>query len=217
MLWLVTELMDAGVLTNVVDLHQSLPMDESLIAYVCKRTLQGLDYLHDLGIIHRDIKSDNILLKKNGVIKLSNFGYAAILTKEHPTRTSIVGTPFWMSPELIRSCEYDTKVDIWSLGITCREMADGTPPYMDYPPMKALFQITTRGVPPLDGNWDEKFVDFLNKCLESDVSKRSTAKELLQHPFLQMECSVENFVEFLEKVNDLTIQELDEEGEDDDE
>ncbi|EKE38189.1 hypothetical protein ENUP19_0047G0118 [Entamoeba nuttalli] len=208
MLWLVTELMDAGELTNAIDLHPTLPMKECHIAYVCKRVLQGLVYLHKMGIIHRDIKSDNILLHHKGTVKLSNFGFAAILTSAHPNRNSIVGTPFWMAPELIKSQNYDTKVDIWSLGITCREMADGTPPYMDFPPMKALFQITTKGIPPLEGTWDDKFKNFLNKCLNPDASKRSSAEELLQDPFISMECTEEEFIDFLTQVRKISDEEM---------
>ncbi|KAL7712463.1 Serine/threonine protein kinase PAK [Entamoeba marina] len=215
MLWLVTELMDCGELTNVIDLHPTLPMKEEHIAYVCKQTLKGLVYLHELGIIHRDVKSDNILLRHDGVVKLSNFGYAALLTNEQPTRNSIVGTPFWMSPELIKSQSYDTKVDVWSLGITCREMSDGTPPYMDFPPMKALFQITTKGIPPLEGNWSSNFNDFLKKCLNSEPSKRISSSELFKHPFLDSECSVEEFVNFITEVRRITDEELAEEGESD--
>ena len=199
-LWLVTELMDFGQLTNIVDFKDCLPMQETHIAYVCRRVLKGLIYLHDKGIVHRDIKSDNILVNQNGSIKISNFGFAAVLTPTHPTRNSVVGTPFWMAPELIRTEQYDYKIDIWSLGITCREMTDGVPPYMDLPPMKALFQITTQGVPPLEGEWSNEFRAFLGECLESDVSKRGTAKKMLDHPFLKKECTKSDFVKFVEEI-----------------
>ncbi|ELP88109.1 serine/threonine protein kinase PAK, putative [Entamoeba invadens IP1] len=208
MLWLVTELMNAGELTNVIDLHQSLPMKEPQIAYVCKQVLQALEYLHSMKIIHRDVKSDNILLHRSGAVKLSNFGFAAILTDKNPTRNSIIGTPFWMPPELIKSQNYDTKVDLWSLGITCREASDGTPPYMDLPPMKALFKITTSGIPPLQGNWDDKFKKFLDRCLCVDPTQRATATQLLADPFLTMECTENEFVDFLDEVRKLADEEL---------
>ena len=199
-LWLVTELMDFGQLTNIVDFRDVFPMEEKHIAYVCRRVLKGLCYLHEKGIVHRDIKSDNILVNQNGSIKISNFGFAAVLTATHPTRNSVVGTPFWMAPELIRTDQYDYKIDIWSLGITCREMTDGVPPYMDLPPMKALLQITTQGIPPLEGNWSNEFRSFLGECIESDVSKRSSANKLVNHSFLKSECTKEEFVKFIEEI-----------------
>lgn len=212
-LWLVTELMDFGQLTNIIDLREALPMQEMHIAYVCRRVLKGLIYLHEKGIVHRDIKSDNILVHQNGSIKISNFGFAAVLSSAHPTRNSVVGTPFWMAPELIRTENYDYKIDVWSLGITCREMTDGIPPYMDLPPMKALFQITTQGVPPLEGTWTDLFRSFLNECLQSDVSKRGTAKKMLDHSFLSSECTKNEFVKFINEIKRIGDEQMALEGE----
>ena len=96
-----------------------------MIAYVCRESLMALAFLHRQHRLHRDIKSDNILVNKEGVVKIADFGFAINLTEEHNKRRSVVGTPYWMAPELIRGLEYDAKVDVWSMGITALEMADG--------------------------------------------------------------------------------------------
>jgi len=96
-----------------------------MIAYVCRESLMALAFLHRQHRLHRDIKSDNILVNKEGVVKIADFGFAINLTEEQNKRRSVVGTPYWMAPELIRGLEYDAKVDVWSMGITALEMADG--------------------------------------------------------------------------------------------
>ena len=130
------ELMDAGCLTEILGPDINFP--ESHIAYVCKCILQALDYLHRNNKLHRDIKSDNVLLSSKGTIKLADVGFAVGLTQEEDRRKSVVGTPFWMAPELIRGIAYDGSVDIWSLGITALEMADGEPPYYHEPPLRVF-------------------------------------------------------------------------------
>jgi serine/threonine protein kinase len=138
------EYMGGGCLTVILEQYDSLRMREDHIARVCMDTLEALAYMHDLHRIHRDIKSDNILLSSTGVVKIADFGYAAQLTEKKRKRNTIVGTPYWMAPELIRGQSYDVKVDLWSLGIMVMEMAEGEPPYMDFPPLRALFLITTK-------------------------------------------------------------------------
>ena len=186
-LWVVMEFMGAGCLTEVLDQFDAgVHMTEPHIAFVCKSTLRGLAYVHTMHRIHRDIKSDNILLGSDGSCKIADFGYAAQLTQEKSKRATIVGTPYWMAPELIRGQNYDQKVDIWSLGIMVMEMAEGDPPYMDYPPLRALFLITTKGIPGLKHpeKWSTEFKDFVAQCLEKDAENRPTAEQLLFHPFI---------------------------------
>lgn len=186
-LWVVMEYMGAGCLTEVLDQFDAgVTMTEPQIAFVCKATLKGLSYAHQMHRIHRDIKSDNILLGSDGSCKIADFGYAAQLTQEKAKRITIVGTPYWMAPELIRGQNYDQKVDIWSLGIMVMEMAEGDPPYMDFPPLRALFLITTKGIPGLKHpeKWSTEFKDFVAQCLEKESENRPTADQLLFHPFI---------------------------------
>ena len=162
--------------------------------------MKAIELLHSLNRIHRDIKSDNILLSSDGEIKLADFGYCAQLTHRGDKRNSLVGTPYWMAPEVVRGQEYGFPVDIWSLGIACIEMADGEPPFVDVPPMRALFLIATSGRPNLKdpSNWSCCFQDFMSQCFEMDPTKRYTAKRLLLHPFLRMACPLSNFVALIQ-------------------
>jgi len=184
-LWVIMEYMGGGCLADILFQYENgLRMTELQIATVCFETLKGLQYLHDTHRIHRDIKSDNILVHTDGSIKLADFGYAAQLTLERQFRNTVVGTPYWMAPELIKGLEYGPKVDIWSLGIMAMEMAQGEPPYMDHPPLRALFLITTKGIPPLaqPGLWSTNFKDFISQCI-NDEENRPNSQELLKHPF----------------------------------
>jgi len=185
-LWVVMEFMDGGCLTDILDEYETVSLTEPQIGLICKQTLLGLEYIHSHNRIHRDIKSDNILLSRAGAIKIADFGYAAQLTPEKIKRNTIVGTPYWMAPELIRGQDYSQKVDIWSTGIMLMEMAEGNPPYMEHPPLRALFLITTKGIPGLKSPeaWSADFRQFVEMSLELDPPNRPDAAQLLRHPFL---------------------------------
>ena len=127
--------------------------------------------MHNSNIIHRDIKSDNILCKKNGEIKLADFGYSVMLTEEQNYRKSTKGTLAWMAPELIQDSpdkQYASKIDIWSLGIFAIELAQGQPPWLNQHPNRVLFNIVFRDIPPIDDKWSPEFHDFVGKCLNKD-------------------------------------------------
>lgn len=199
-LWLIVELMKGSLTDLILDLYGKIP--EPIISYILKEILNGLISIHDQHRIHRDIKSDNILISLEGDIKLSDFGYSAQLTQGKENRETVVGTPSWMAPELVTGTKYDVKVDIWSLGIVAIEIAEGEPPNLREVPMKTLFLIATGAPPSLNDKslWTDNFNSFVEVCLMKDPNNRPTARQLLIHPFIQS-CPVnakELFSEFLQ-------------------
>ncbi|XP_041796051.1 serine/threonine-protein kinase PAK 4 [Chelmon rostratus] len=182
-LWVVMEFLEGGALTDIVT-HTR--MNEEQIATVCLSVLKALSVLHTQGVIHRDIKSDSILLTHDGRVKLSDFGFCAQVSKEVQRRKSLVGTPYWMAPELISRLPYGPEVDIWSLGIMVIEMVDGEPPYFNEPPLKAMKMIRDNLPPKLKNlhKVSPLLKGFLDRMLVRDPAQRATAGEILKHPFL---------------------------------
>lgn len=183
-LWIVMELLDSTTLTDVIT---HLRMSDDQVAVVCQGVLDALAFLHHCGVVHRDIKTDAVLFARTGQVKLSDFGLSCILNELVPRRRSIVGTPYWMAPEVAAKMSYGTEVDIWSLGIMIIEMVDGEPPFFNEPPLKAL-QCIRDLPPPKMRNMHRvspRLQAFVDQVLVHDAARRATAYQLLQHQFLQ--------------------------------
>jgi len=196
-LWVVMEYMEGGALTDVIENNPLIT--EEQISTICLETCQGLDHLHAQNIIHRDIKSDNVLLDARGNVKITDFGFCAKLTETKSKRATMVGTPYWMAPEVVKQKEYGPKVDIWSLGIMAIEMIESEPPYLNEEPLKALYLIATNGTPRLKKpeKLSKELKAFLSVCLCVDVKSRASAQELLNHDFLKHGCPLASLAELL--------------------
>ncbi|KRX44037.1 Serine/threonine-protein kinase mig-15 [Trichinella murrelli] len=194
-LWLVMEYCGAGSVTDLVKCEKStkgLSLKEEWIAYVCREILRGLAHLHANKVIHRDIKGQNVLLTDNAEVKLVDFGVSAQLDRTVGRRNTFIGTPYWMAPEVIACDEnpdatYDSRSDLWSLGITSLEMAEGQPPLCDMHPMRALFLIPRNAPPRLRSTkrWSKKFHSFVETVLVKDYHQRPYTEQLLRHPFIR--------------------------------
>ncbi|KNE59618.1 STE/STE20/PAKA protein kinase [Allomyces macrogynus ATCC 38327] len=199
-LWVVMELMEGGALNDIIDSNSH--MVESQIAAITYEALKGLHHLHQKNIIHRDVKSDNVLMDAEGRVKITDFGFCAKLNDNRSKRATMVGTPYWMAPEVIRQQEYSFKIDVWSLGIMAIEMLEGEPPYLDEEPVKALYMILANGTPKIKHpeRLSPEFKSFLDQSLKVEVAQRASSNELLDHPFMRLACPVTELAPLVRRV-----------------
>ncbi|KAI8072957.1 kinase-like domain-containing protein [Gongronella butleri] len=191
-IWIVMEWMDGGNLTDLVTYRY---LSESEIGTVCREMLHGLHHLHASGIVHRDIKSDNVLISRDGRIKLSDFGFCARLGWSKPQRRTMAGTPCWMAPEIASGEPYGCAVDIWSFGITVIEMIESKPPYFSHPERAtAMLKLKQRPALQHPERLTKLFRQFLAGCFELEPCRRPTAAALLQHPFLENAGSIRSLL-----------------------
>lgn len=185
---IVMELCDGGSALDIMKICQKT-FSEDQISSICSQMVQGLNYLHTHRILHRDVKAGNVLLTSEGKSKLADFGVSAQLTHTMQKKNTMVGSPYWMAPEVISQKKkegYDAKTDIWSLGITAIELAEGKPPLFDVASLRVIFIIPVRDSPKLKEpqKWSEEFNDFIATCLQKDPAKRPSSGSLLSHPFI---------------------------------
>ncbi|KAK7869690.1 hypothetical protein R5R35_009917 [Gryllus longicercus] len=204
--WLVMEYC-LGSASDILEVHKR-PLKEEEIAAICEGVLRGLHYLHSLGRIHRDVKAGNILLTENGTVKLADFGSASIKCPAN----SFVGTPYWMAPEVILAMDegqYDGKVDVWSLGITCIELAERKPPYFNMNAMSALYHIAQNDTPVLgSSDWSDVFRHFVEACLQKNPNERPTSGKLLSHQLVVRPRSPHVLIDLIQRTK-AAVRELD--------
>ncbi|EFA86092.1 putative protein serine/threonine kinase [Heterostelium album PN500] len=180
-IYLILEYMENGSLSSIMNQFGTFP--ESLVSNYIEHVLNGLIYLHSENIIHRDIKAANILINKVGDAKLADFNVAAQLG-ESDKRYSVVGTPYWMAPEVIDISGHCQVSDIWSVGCTIIELLTGSPPYYNHNPMAAMFRIVQDVKPPYPKNITTELNEFLDRCFVKSVEERASAKELINHRWI---------------------------------
>lgn len=186
--WLVMDICTGGSASDIIEAC-GVTLDEQELRAAMAWSLLGLQYLHGGRKLHRDIKAGNVLLTADGRAKLADFGVSKEVNTMQDKARTVIGTPYWMAPEVIQETPYDAKADIWSLGITAIEMAEGNPPLHKVHPMRAIFMIPGKASPKLKdaAKWSPELHDFISRCLQKNPAERASCRELLEHPWVQKE------------------------------
>ncbi|ODV97587.1 hypothetical protein PACTADRAFT_62978, partial [Pachysolen tannophilus NRRL Y-2460] len=198
-LWIIMEFLPGG---SLADLIVPGPFKESVISKICYELVLALNYLHETGKIHRDLKPGNILIGENFEVKIADFGVSTQLSNKLSIRNTYIGTPYYMAPEVILHQNYNFRADIWSLGITLLEIANGRPPLSEYHPMQVVYIIEKNQPPRLIGEeFSATFKDFIECCLQRDPNKRLSTKQLLKHKFCikGSKVSIQEIAELVER------------------
>ena len=206
-IWIILEYFEYGNIMSYLT-KINYPINEELISTIIQNVLFGLLYLHSINIIHRDIKCQNLLLSDEGRVKISDFGIS--INKNVLNCNNRVGTPYWMSPEVINRQRYNEKTDIWSLGIICYELVEGEPPYSEFKPnvvMKKIIENPIKGLKNPE-KYSNEFNDFVSLCLNVDYNKRPNIPQLLEHKFIKKSGSVKFLQKIIEENNSLFYKDI---------
>jgi serine/threonine protein kinase len=206
-IWIILEYFEYGNIMSYLT-KINYPINEELISTIIQNVLFGLLYLHSINIIHRDIKCQNLLLSDEGRVKISDFGIS--INKNVLNCNNRVGTPYWMSPEVINRQRYNEKTDIWSLGIICYELVEGEPPYSEFKPnvvMKKIIENPIKGLKNPE-KYSNEFNDFVSLCLNVDFNKRPNIPQLLEHKFIKKSGSVKFLQKIIEENNSLFYKDI---------
>ncbi|GMH67657.1 hypothetical protein TL16_g04737, partial [Triparma laevis f. inornata] len=189
-LWIVMEFCSGGSVSDLLERSSQAAgesLSEAVIRAVAASVILGLQYLHSaVKTVHRDIKCGNILMTADGHVKLADFGVSASIGNTIAKRKTVVGSPFWMAPEVIKETSYDGKADVWSLGISCIEMAESAPPHANLHPLRAIFIIPQKPPPTLadPDQWSPAMLDFVRICLHKNPSQRPDSSMISSHQFI---------------------------------
>ncbi len=200
-IWIVQELAERSLADVIAWKDSGVDLSESRMSRIMGDLVEALQFLHGKGVLHRDVRSDNVLISSTGVCKLSDFTHAGELSAGVTSRRSVVGTPYWMAPEVIKADSYDARCDVWSLGVVLWEMIEGDPPRVDFPPLRANTLTATLGLPALKdaSSLSHELKSFLHWATEMDAEKRPSAETLAMSDFLSDPCSRASIVALLEE------------------
>ncbi|KAJ1025869.1 hypothetical protein NDA16_002495 [Ustilago loliicola] len=200
-IWMVQELAERSLADVIAWKDSGVDLNEARMSRIMGDLLDALQFLHSKGILHRDVRSDNVMISSSGVCKLSDFTHAGELGAGVSTRHSVIGTPYWMAPEVIKADNYDMRCDVWSLGVVLWEMVEGDPPRVDFPPLRAITLTATLGLPALKdaSSLSHELKSFLHWATEMDAEKRPSAETLAMSDFLSDPCSRASIVALLDE------------------